>query len=103
METDVHSSAYAQKPKIVTRFIAGETLLVPISGNLADMQRIFTLNPVAAFIWEALDGKTGFDHLCQGIIARFEVSKEQAEKDLTEFLHALNDAGLVQTAGQTTA
>jgi hypothetical protein len=45
---------YRKKKDLVTREIAGETLIVPTRGNLADMQRIFALNGVAGFIWQHL-------------------------------------------------
>jgi hypothetical protein len=46
---------YRKKKDLVTREIAGETLIVPTRGNLADMQRIFALDGVAAFIWQHLE------------------------------------------------
>ena len=36
---------YQHSPDVVARQILGETLLVPIRGELADLQRIFALNP----------------------------------------------------------
>jgi len=97
MKTDCENQKFAAKPKIITRFIAGETLLVPIAENLSSMKKIFALNPVGAFIWETLDGKAGFDTICEGIISRFDVSQNEAALDLKTFLNELNDAGLVET------
>ena len=44
------SRIYIREKDIISRDIAGETILVPIRGNLADMQCVFTLNPVGIFI-----------------------------------------------------
>jgi hypothetical protein len=80
---------------VIARQIAGETLLVPIRGELADMQKIFALNPVAEYIWQQLDGRQSLAQISQGLLARFEVAEEQAEADLAEFIAELLAAGLI--------
>ena len=80
---------------VIARQIAGETLLVPIRGELADMQKIFALNPVAEYIWQQLDGRQSLVQISQGLLARFEVAEEQAEADLAEFIAELLAAGLI--------
>ena len=47
---------YKQIDDVVTRKVMDETLLVPISGELASMDELYTLNDTGAFIWQALDG-----------------------------------------------
>ena len=89
------NSKFQKKENIVTREIAGETLLVPISGDLANMERIFTLDPVAACIWEQLDGEKSLEDIRDGLLNAFEVEKEQAEADILEFVHELAKANLV--------
>ena len=56
---------YRKKKNFVTREVAGETLIVPLRGKLADMQRIFALDAVAAFIWQNLDGQQDLDRICR--------------------------------------
>jgi len=80
---------------IIVRKVVGETILVPISGNLADMQRIFALNPVAEFIWERVDGMTPLSDIYKGILNHFEIDQDQAEKDLVGFIDELKTAKLV--------
>jgi len=75
--------------EIVSRSIAGETILVPVSGKLADMQRIFALNPAAEFIWKRLDGEKDLSAIRDEILEYFEVGKEQAESDIREFISEL--------------
>jgi hypothetical protein len=86
---------YRREDHIVAREIAGEMILVPIRGNLADMQRIFSLNPVAAYIWEHLDGGTRLEDVCRGMMADFKVEKEQAKADIQDFISDLLDANLI--------
>ncbi len=79
----------------VTRTIAGETLLVPIRGRLADLRQIFSLNPVAAHVWESIDGAHDISGLAHEVAAVFDVDREQAVSDVRVFVRQLVDAGLV--------
>ena len=82
--------------ELVSRSIAGETIIVPIRGKLADMQQIFVLSSsVAQYIWQNLDGKKSLDEIREGIVDNFDVEKEQADADLQEFIAELVEAGLV--------
>ena len=87
---------YRKKEEIVARTIAGELFLVPIRGKLADMQHIFTLSPAAEFIWDQLDGKRNIGEIGTMILKEFEVGKEQANKDLQDFIEELLNAKLIE-------
>lgn len=89
---------YRKKKGLVTREIAGETLIVPLHGNLADMQRIFTLDAVAAFIWEHLDGEHDLDTICEDVTARFETENRDVAGDAGRFIEELLGAGLIEAA-----
>ena len=80
----------------VTRHIAGETLIVPVTGHVMDLESIFVLNPVGSRIWELLRAPTTADRIPERIVAEFEVSREEAAADVGEFLDALSRRGLVQ-------
>lgn len=90
------SSIYCKQADIVTRQIAGETLLVPIRGNLADMQNLYGLNPVGETIWQHLDGTHSLAEIHEEIAANFEVTREQAGVDIREFISQLVKAGIVR-------
>jgi hypothetical protein len=81
---------------IVSRKIAGELFLVPVSGKLADMQRMFALTTVAEFIWERIDGKVSMDNIRNDIIVSFHVDEEQASSDIQEFMAELLKEGLAR-------
>jgi len=89
-------SAFAKRGEIVAREIAGETILVPIRGKLVDLQRIFTVNAVAAHIWQRLDGKRTLAAIRDSVLETFEVERERAEADIQEFVAELVEAGLIQ-------
>lgn len=83
---------------VVKRTIAGETLLVPTIGELANLQRLFVLDEVGEFVWQQFDGERDLSTIVQGVASEFEVSVDRAADDLSEFVDALLDAGLVTVA-----
>lgn len=85
----------ARAPSVVAREIAGETFLVPVCGNLADLQRVFVLNRVGGFIWERLDGAAAPEEIAAAVAERFEVDVETAAADVARLVADLEAAGLV--------
>ena len=81
------------------RRIAGETLLIPIRGSLADMQRIFVLEGAGEFIWEKLDGSAALDDIRDAVAAYFDVAVDEAGADLDEFIGELTRRELIAEAG----
>ena len=77
LRNEIWGKIFKKKKEIVSREIAGETILVPISGKLADMQRIFSLNPVAEYIWNQLNGKRNLQEISGNILSVFDVKKNR--------------------------
>jgi len=92
---DPSGGLYAHADGLVGREIAGETILVPVRGDLATLQRSFVMNPVAAHVWRRLDGKTSLGAILDEVLERFEVGAEQARADLEEFVADLHRSELV--------
>jgi len=90
------ATSYSQRQDLLARNIAGETLVVPIRGRLADMQNIYALNPVAAHIWTKLDKTCSLDDLVQSVRTEFDVADEEARADIEAFLSELSNAGLIE-------
>lgn len=86
---------YCPSGEVVCRTIADETILVPISGNLANMERIFTLNEVGASIWRLMDGKKSVQEILREIIGEFDVTEDQLGSDMAEFIEKLKVSNLI--------
>ncbi|MFA6011551.1 MAG: PqqD family protein [Desulfobacteraceae bacterium] len=86
---------YKQIDDVVARVIAGEKLIVPVRGNLADMQNIFTVDEVGSFIWDSINGKRSMEDIVALISDEFDVAESEAAADLREFLESLKKAGLI--------
>ena len=82
---------YTKSDSIVFRKIADEFILVPIRQNVGDLESIYTLNETAACIWELIDGKIKVKEIKEKLIEEFEVTPEEAGKDLIEHLKQLGE------------
>jgi hypothetical protein len=90
--------SFDRNGRVVTRAIAGETLLVPVRDNAADLHHIFVLNPLAAHVWARLEGGARLDELVGSVCEAFEVDHEVAERDVRAFIDELQQADLVREA-----
>jgi hypothetical protein len=97
---DVPSTGcFAKKGEFVSRTIAGETILVPVRGQIGDLDAIYNLNEVGSFIWERLDGIATVQNIKDAVAAEFEVPAEQAKDDTLQFIRDLKISGIVQQIG----
>ncbi|OIP28964.1 MAG: hypothetical protein COW04_11000 [Deltaproteobacteria bacterium CG12_big_fil_rev_8_21_14_0_65_43_10] len=86
---DFTEKIYKKDDSIVYRKIADEFIMVPIRQNVGDLESIYTLNETAARIWELIDGKVKVRKIKERIVEEFEVTPEEAEKDIIEHLRQL--------------
>ncbi|VAX07156.1 hypothetical protein MNBD_GAMMA26-1432 [hydrothermal vent metagenome] len=89
------SDKYQTQENLVVREIVGETLIVPISGKLANMEQLFSLNPVGASIWKLLDGKLTLAEICTDLLDNFDVQPDTAYEDLNQLVLDLLKADLI--------
>ncbi len=82
-------TAYVRSERMVGRRIADEYVLVPLVGEGAEIDSLFNLSRVAAFIWEHLDGNASGAAVVAAVVERFLVPREQAEADYLEFVEQL--------------
>jgi hypothetical protein len=86
----------SKKNEYVSRDVAGETILLPVRSGVASLESIYTLNDVARTIWELIDGERTSQAIAEELARRFEVTTEEAQADVSEFLNDLAGAGLVE-------
>jgi hypothetical protein len=80
----------------VTREIGGETLIVPVTGHVMDLESIYVLNPVGSRIWALLGSPTTANRIADVVTAEFAVSEREAAADVADFLDSLRSRGLIQ-------
>ncbi len=74
---------------VVTRKTGDEYVLVPVTGDIASMDSIYTLNGTGAFIWEQIDGKRSLEEIISLLTEEFDTDRETAENDVIVFVEEM--------------
>jgi hypothetical protein len=90
------SDVFTRSDRIVGRRIAGEYVLVPLVGRGTDADFIYTLNRVAAAIWETLDGKASGAEVVRHVVDQYEVAEADAAADYLDLLETLESIEAVR-------
>src|SRR5271154_4611374 len=88
---------FVRSSDLVSRNVAGETVVVPICRGVGDLDAIFTFNNVGTHLWVLLAEGRSEAELSTFVTQRFAISPQQAQTDVRNFLADLQEAGLVQT------
>ena len=83
------------KKELIKREIAGDTILVPVGKTVLDSNGLFVLNELGAFIWDILPAVETEEAICRAILAEYEVSPEEAAKDVADFLENLRQMEII--------
>lgn len=81
---------------IASRQLLDETVVVPIAGQSRLAGKIYALNDVAGFVWQQLIEPMALDELSQAVRDEFDVTAEQADVDIRDFVAELTRVGLVK-------
>ena len=81
--------------EFILREVVGEYVLVPVGETALKFNGIVSLNDVGAEIWKGLQQGENREALLCRILDAFEVGREEAEQDLSEFLGNLEENGFL--------
>jgi hypothetical protein len=87
---------YCRTEQVVHRRIADKDVLIPIARQLGDLQNIFAVNDVAAFIFEQFDGTRTAAQICELLAARCDVSVASIEEDVMGYMVQLAELDLIR-------
>ncbi len=74
-------------PQVAARIVDGSALIV-----LADSATVTVLNEVGTRVWELIDGTRSVSAIAQAIESEYEISLDQATRDVQELIQQLIDA-----------
>ena len=83
------------KKELIKREIAGDTILVPVGSAVYDANGLFVLNELGGFLWERLPQAENAEQLCDAVLEEYEVSREEAARDIAEFLDQLRKLDII--------
>jgi hypothetical protein len=87
---------FTRNPDYIFRKVVEEFILVPIHQDVADMECIYTLNPVGAFIWGQLEKDLNVKELRASMIEAYDADPEVIEEDLVRFLEEMLSIGAIK-------
>jgi hypothetical protein len=96
--TTVGPQAFRRSGNFATRRIGGETIVVPIRSQAAELDSVFVLNEVGAALWGWLEVERSADDLIRHVAEGFDTTPDTAREDVERFLGQLTEAGLVEKA-----
>lgn len=89
---------YVRSNSVVSRVIAGETLIVPVRGGVGELASIYSLNAVGSTIWDSIERPRTRAEIQERIEHEFNCEGAQTESDINFFLADLQSAGLVSVS-----
>jgi hypothetical protein len=93
VEQEVH---YERNPDYIFRKVVDEFILVPVHQDIADMDSIYTLNNVGAFIWEHLDQPGTQSGLLSALLEEYAADPQVLAADLERFLGEMTAIGALR-------
>jgi hypothetical protein len=81
-------------PEVLSRVLDGEAILLHLGSGT-----YFGMNEVATRAWELIVSGTTYASMCTTLVAEFEVTQAEIERDMIEFLSALREKQLVTVTG----
>jgi coenzyme PQQ synthesis protein D (PqqD) len=87
---------FVRSQAVVSRRVAGETLIVPVRGKVGDLASIYSFNGTGSLIWDLLQSPTALSDLIGAVEQEYHVASEKAREDVTRFLNDMLSVGLVE-------
>jgi hypothetical protein len=91
---------FTRSRSVVSRVVAGETLIVPVRGKVGDLASIYSFNGTGSLIWKLLDTPRSLADLIEAVEHEYAVEPERAQKDVTQFLNDMSSVGLLDVSAE---
>lgn len=82
--------------EFVVRQVMDHVVAIPVGQTALELNGMVLLNDVSKVIWECLEQGVGLKGIVTAVTDAFEVSQEQAQADILEFLEKLRAAKLLE-------
>jgi hypothetical protein len=88
--------AFVRSQSVVSRVVAGETLIVPVRARVGDLASIYSFNGTGSLIWKLLESPKTVAELAAAVAREYDVEPAQAERDVVVFLSEMKGVDLVE-------
>src|ERR1700691_4370507 len=86
---------FVRSRAVVSRVVAGETLIVPVRGKVGDLASIYSFNETGSLIWKLLDTPRMVGEVVGGVADEYQIDTEQVRLDVLRFLGEMRGVGLI--------
>ena len=90
------ANLYIRAKAVVSRLIAGDTLVLPLRAGIGDLTCLYSLNATATTIWDVLETPQTLQCLCDLIYSKYDLSREKVEEDVALFMDQICSLGLAE-------
>ncbi|MBQ0099426.1 MAG: PqqD family protein [Firmicutes bacterium] len=84
------------KKGFILREIAGNYVVVAVGDRVKTFNGVINLNESGAFIWKQLENGTEKEKIIEEMLKEYNVSEEDAKKDVEIFIGKIKEAGLIE-------
>ena len=84
------------KDGFLVREVAGTNIVVAPGARMKEFSGIIKLNETGVFLWDNLKKETDVQKLTEALTAEYDVTAEQAKKDVEGFITTLKDVGIIE-------
>ena len=81
------------------RQVAGSRVLVPVGAATKRFPGMIRVNDTGCYLWELLEKEQTRETLTEALVAHYEVTREQASRDVDAFVDKLIPTGAVEQDG----
>jgi hypothetical protein len=78
-------------PEVMTRTVGEEVVILNLATGT-----YFGLDPIGARIWELMTAGQTLDEICEAMLAEYEVTHEELERDVLRLAAELHEQQLVK-------
>ncbi len=91
------SLVFFKSDRFVEKAIGEEKVLVPLTNNVANMNKVYNLNEVATFLYNCVDGQKSIKDLLNELLSNYEVTEKVALNDIKHFITDMVKKGVLFT------
>jgi len=90
------AQVFVRSRSVVSRMVAGETLIVPVRGKVGDLASIYSFNETGSLIWRLLDQPRTVAEVVDAVAEEYQVDTEQVRQDVLRFLGEMRGVSLIE-------
>lgn len=83
------------KDGIILKKVMGNYMVISTVGTYSHVDSMQTVNETGAFLWSYLEKGASEDELVGALLAEFEVTEDEARRDVAAFVGKVREAGLL--------